>query len=126
MSLASSGIEDMMLKAMNINDIKVISARVTLDDPGKMKELGDHIKDKLGSGVAVLIAEINNKVSILTIVTKDLTERIQAGKIVSEVASIVGGRGGGRPDMAMAGGRDVTKIDEAVQKATKIVEDLLK
>ena len=91
-----------------------------------MKELGDRIREKIGSGVAVLIAEIDNKVSILSIVTKNLTKRIQAGKIVSEVAAIVGGRGGGRPDMAMAGGKDVEKIDEAVQKASQIVEKFLK
>jgi len=126
MKFASSGIDEMLSKAKTIKDIKVISARVTLDNPGKMKELGDRIKDKIGSGVAILVAEINSKVSILTIVTKDLTKTIQAGNIVSEVASIVGGRGGGRPDMAMAGGKDVEKIDEAVEKAFQIVEELLK
>jgi len=126
MKNASSGIEEMIQKAKIIADIKVISARVTLDDPGKMKELGDRIREKIGDGVAVLIAEIDNKVSILSIVTKNLTKRIQAGKIVSEVAAIVGGRGGGRPDMAMAGGKDVKKIDEAVQKTYQIVEEFLK
>jgi alanyl-tRNA synthetase len=91
-----------------------------------MKELGDRIREQLGSGIAVLIAEINHKVSILTLVTKDLTRQVQAGRIVSEVAALVGGKGGGRPDMAMAGGKDITKIDEAVQKASLIVEKMLK
>jgi len=125
MNFASSGIDEMILKAKTIGDIKVLVARVSLDNPGKMKELGDRIREKIGVGVAILLAEIDNKVSILTIVTKDLTKKIQAGKIVSKVASIVGGKGGGRPDMAMAGGKDVEKIDEAVIEAFKIVEEFL-
>lgn len=126
MKHASSAIEEMLAQAKKVDGVKIISARVTLDDQNKMKELGDRIREKIKSGIAVLIAEIDNKVSILTIVTNDLTDRIQAGRIVAEVASIVGGRGGGRPDMAMAGGKEVKKIDEAVIKASQIVEEFLK
>jgi alanyl-tRNA synthetase len=124
--LAMSSLDDMLNRAVEVKGIKVVAAQVTLDSPKTMRELGDRVRDRLGSGVAVLGGELNNKVSLLAIVSKDLTAGIQAGKIVKQVAAIVGGGGGGRPDMAQAGGTMVDKLPEALGQVSSIVDSLLK
>ena len=79
----------------------------------------------MGSGVAVLGGEINGKAALLAIVSKDLTKRIKAGDIVNKVAAIVGGKGGGRPDMAQAGGSMPDKLKEAIASVNGHVQELL-
>lgn len=80
-----------------------------------MREYGDRLKDALGSGIALVGAIADDKVLLLALVTKDLTDRFHAGKIVKKAAAELGGSGGGRPDMAQAGGPDVTKMDQALK-----------
>jgi alanyl-tRNA synthetase len=75
--------------------------------------------------VGILVSQIKDKVALLAIVTKDLTPQAHAGKIIGEIAKIVGGKGGGRPDMAMAGGKDTNKINELMKKAPQIVKEML-
>ncbi|MDH3360635.1 MAG: DHHA1 domain-containing protein, partial [Desulfobulbaceae bacterium] len=82
---------------------------------------GDRVRDKLGSGIAVLGGVFQGKVVLLVMVSKDLTKQFQAGKIVKEVAAIVGGGGGGRPDMAQAGGSDINKLPEAIEAVAGII-----
>jgi alanyl-tRNA synthetase len=121
---AGSVIDKLIQKAIIVNNVKVIVARVNVPSPAMMRQIGDQLKDKLKSGIGVLVSEIEGKVSILTIVTKDLTNRYHAGKIVGKVAEIVGGSGGGRPDLAMAGGKDASKINEAIKKIPEIISSL--
>ena len=83
------------------------------------------LRDRLGSGIVVIASENDGKVSLVVSVTKDLTSRIQAGKIVKEIAPIVGGSGGGRPDFAEAGGKDPSKIDEMLAQAPDLIGTLL-
>ena len=89
-----------------------------------MRPLGDQLRDKLKNGVSELIAEVDNKVSILVVVSDNLTSKYQAGKIVNQVAAVVGGKGGGRADMAQAGGKDLAKIDLALQKAREFIASI--
>jgi alanyl-tRNA synthetase len=121
---AGSALDKIIANSQEIDGVKLVVTKVNVPNPGMMRQLGDQLKDKLKSGVGVLFAEIDGKVSILTIVTKDLTNRYHAGKIIGKVAELVGGRGGGRPDMAMAGGKDVNKIDEAMKMVKNIIVNL--
>ena len=100
---------------------KLVVAKVNIPNPGMLRQIGDQLKDKLKSGIGVLFADAGGKVSILTIVTKDITQQYHAGKIIGKVAELVGGKGGGRPDMAMAGGKDVEKIQAAMKKVKDII-----
>ncbi len=104
-----------------INGVKLITKKVSADTPSALRTLADQLKDKVGSGIFVLGAISGPKVLLLTIVTKDLTGKYHAGKIVKEVAALVGGGGGGRPDMAQAGGTQPENLDMALEKACDIV-----
>jgi len=123
--LSLSGLDAIIGQARDVDGVKVVAARVTLDSPKTLREIGDKVRDKLGSGVAVLGGEIGGKASLLAIVTKDLTKRCHAGKIIKEVAVIVGGGGGGRPDMAQAGGSMPDKLDNALAAVADIVKNQL-
>ncbi|MBN2460170.1 MAG: alanine--tRNA ligase [Candidatus Cloacimonetes bacterium] len=118
---ADNQLDKILKKVPEINGIRVVIARIKIDSQNEMRQLGDSLKEKIGSGIGVLAAEIEGKVALLAIVTRDLTDRYHAGKIVGNIAGIVGGSGGGRADMAMAGGKDVNRIDEALQAVLKIV-----
>ncbi|MDH3347630.1 MAG: alanine--tRNA ligase [Desulfobulbaceae bacterium] len=124
--LALSDIDQLFADAVEVEGIKVITGRVTLDSPKTLREIGDKVRDKLQSGVAVLGGEIGGKAALLALVSKDLTKSIKAGLVVSEVAKIVGGKGGGRPDMAQAGGPMADKVGEAIAAVPDIVSTLLK
>jgi len=118
---AGSTLDEMISKAMDVNRVKLVIAKVNIPNPGMLRQIGDQLKDKLKSGIGVLFADVGGKVSILTIVTKDLTNQYHAGKIIGKVAELVGGKGGGRPDMAMAGGKDVEKIKDAMKQVKEII-----
>ena len=93
---------------------------------GQLRTLVDNLKGKIGEGVVVLgSAQPEGKVALIAGVTTGLTKRIQAGKLVGAVAKLVGGSGGGKPDLAEAGGKDQTQIDAALKAAPAIVGDLL-
>ena len=124
--LASSDLGDILASAREIEGVKVVAAVIPLDSPKTLREVGDKIRDEIGSGVAVLGGEINSKAAILAIVSKDLTKRIKAGDLVNKVAVTVGGKGGGRPDMAQAGGNMPDKIKEAISSVYAHVQTLLK
>ncbi|NOX25331.1 MAG: alanine--tRNA ligase, partial [Deltaproteobacteria bacterium] len=119
--LSLSGLDDMLAESRDVQGVKVVAAQITLDSPKTLREIGDRMRDKIGSGVIVLGGELNGKVALLTVVTKDLTSKCQAGRIVKEVAALVGGGGGGRPDMAQAGGTMVDKLPEALARVYDIV-----
>jgi len=117
----SSGDDD----TREVKGVKVIARRVSGLEKGALRGLSDSLRDRLGSGIVVIASETDGKVTLVVSVTKDLTTRIQAGRIVKEIAPIVGGGGGGRPDFAEAGGKDPSKIDALVEKIPAIVETLL-
>ncbi|MEA2104124.1 MAG: alanine--tRNA ligase [Candidatus Cloacimonadota bacterium] len=113
---------DRLIKnAKKIDGFKVVAGRISANDSGQMRDSADQIKRKIRSGIGILFSVINGKVSIICTVTDDLKNKYPAGKIVREVAKIVDGKGGGKPDMAMGGGKHVDKIDEAIKMVSKII-----
>ncbi len=125
MKAASSSVGDAVGSAVSVKGVKVLAQRVDGVEKAQMRDLVDQLRGKLGSGVVVLGAAADGKVSLIVGVTKDLTGRVQAGKIIGQLAALVGGKGGGRPDLAEAGGSDVAGLDGALGKAAGVVEGLL-
>jgi alanyl-tRNA synthetase len=125
MKSASSSTANIGEKVKEVNGVKVLTHRVDNLDRAQMRMLVDQLRDKLGSAVVVLGSASNGNVSLIVGVTKDLTSRIQAGKIIAPVAQKVGGKGGGRPDLAEAGGKDAGALDAALSEAYGVVESLL-
>ena len=107
-----------------VNGIKVLAVKLGSADVDAMRTFVDTARDKIKSGVVVVGAEADGKVMFVCGVTKDTIGKVKAGDIVREVAKITGGGGGGRPDMAQAGGKNPEKLDEAIAAAVKIVEGL--
>ena len=105
-----------------INGVHVIARRVDADNPAALRNLADKFKDKLKSGIVVLGAEADQKAFLVALVSKDLIGRYHAGHMIKELATIVGGSGGGRPDMAQAGGTKSENLDLALKKAYDIIE----
>ena len=112
-------------KVKEVRGVKVLAHRVDNLERAQLRTLVDQLRDKLGSGVVVVGSAANGNVSLIVGVTKDLTSRIQAGKVVGAVAEKVGGKGGGRPDLAEAGGKDVAALDSALAAVYNVVESLL-
>jgi alanyl-tRNA synthetase len=113
--LASSRGGDLASQAQDIDGIKVLAARLDGVDPKSLRDTMDQLKNKLGSAAVVLATVQGDKVSLVAGVTKDQTNRVRAGNLVNAVAQQVGGKGGGRPDMAMAGGNNPAALDAALQ-----------
>jgi len=120
--LSLSDLDSIIEQGRQVNGVKVCTAKIVLDSPKTMREIGDKVRDKMESGVAVLGGDFQGKVALLAIVSKDLTKTYHAGKIIKQVAGLVGGSGGGRADMAQAGGSMVDKIPEALEAVYSIVE----
>ena len=125
MKSASASVADAAGSAVEVKGVKVLAQRVDGIEKAQMRELVDSLRGKLGSGVVVLGAAADGKVSLIVGVTKDLTAKVQAGKIVGTLAGMVGGKGGGRPDLAEAGGNDIGALDGTLVKAAGVVEALL-
>ena len=125
--LARYQVQDLMDRAKIIKGVKVLAGQTTTPDMDSLRGMVDLMRDKIGSGVIVLGSAAGGKVNLVTAVTKDLIKSgLHAGKLIKEVAAIVGGGGGGRPEMAQAGGKDPSRLDEALAKAYKIVESHIK
>ncbi|WP_295448213.1 alanine--tRNA ligase [uncultured Thiodictyon sp.] len=112
--LASSAGKDLVSQAVEVCGVKVLAARLDGVDPKALRDTLDQIKDSLGSAVVLLAAVADGKVSLVAGVTKDLTARLKAGDLIREAAALVGGKGGGRPDMAQAGGNDPDRLPAAL------------
>ncbi|HYM05179.1 MAG TPA: alanine--tRNA ligase [Terriglobales bacterium] len=125
MKSASSTVASVTEKVKEVRGVKVLAHRVDNLERAQMRALVDQLRDKLGSGVVVLGSATNGSVSLIVGVTKDLTSRIQAGKVIGPVAQKVGGKGGGRPDLAEAGGKDPGSLDAALGEAYSVVDGLL-
>ncbi|MBI4467906.1 MAG: alanine--tRNA ligase, partial [Acidobacteria bacterium] len=125
LKLAGHAAGDAIPAARELRGIKVVAKRVADLDAAGMRELADRLLQQLKSGVVVLGRADDGKASLVVRVSEDLTKRLQAGKIVRELAEIVGGRGGGRPDLAEAGGRSPERLDEALDASFSVIERLL-
>ena len=112
--LAVTAGDDLVSRAVQMDGFKLLAAKLEGIDPKRLRETVDQLKNKLGSAAVVLATVNEGKVSLVAGVTKDLTDRLEAGPLANHVAQQVGGRGGGRADLAQAGGSDPSRIDQAI------------
>ena len=124
--LASSAGSDLVSSAKNIAGIKVLAANLEGADPKSLRDMVDQLKNKLGSGVVLLAAVSEGKISLVAGVTQDSIGQIKAGELIQFVATQIGGKGGGRPDMAQGGGTDQSALPAAVASVYNWVEKKLK
>ena len=124
--LLGGTLERLLAGAVDVNGIRVVGALVEAADSKGMRELGDRVRDRLQSGVVALAMQADGKVAWVTMVTKDLVGRVHAGNLARELAKLTGGGGGGRPDMAEAGGKDPARIPEALAKLPELVSGQLR
>jgi alanyl-tRNA synthetase len=110
---------------VDVQGVKMVARSVPGLEKGALRGLSDSLRDRLKSGVVVLASEHEGRVSLIVSVTKDLAGRVHAGHVVKQVAPIVGGGGGGRPDFAEAGGKDASRIDELLSKSREVVAQML-
>jgi alanyl-tRNA synthetase len=112
--VARSRADELVANARQVNGVAVVTGRIDGLDPDGLRAVADRLRDRLGSGIVLVGSVVEGKVNLVAAVTKDLTKRFQAGKLVQEVARAVGGSGGGRPDLAQAGGKEPAKLDAAL------------
>jgi alanyl-tRNA synthetase len=120
---SGGGARDLLSDVVMIKGIKVLAASVEVDDAKVLRDTGDQLRDKLGSGVVVLAGTGGAEVKLVAMVTKDLVGKVSAGKLLGEIAPVLGGRAGGRPDMAQGGGKDASQVPAALSAARKWIED---
>jgi alanyl-tRNA synthetase len=123
--LAQSQISTLEQSARVLKGVKVLSARVENMDKQQLRALADSFRSKWKTGIVVLATAQDSNVAIISAVTKDLTSKVHAGKLVGEVAAAVGGRGGGRPDMAEAGGSNPAALSGALEQVYSKIEGML-
>jgi alanyl-tRNA synthetase len=111
-----------MEAARTVDGVKVVAGRVDGLDQKRLRGLADNVRDRIGSGVIVLASGLDDQASIVAMVTKDLAKKYHAGNILKAVAQAAGGRGGGKPDMAQGGTRELGKLDSALDKVYDIVK----
>ena len=119
--------EDYLRQAKEVEGVKVVAIEVEAKDAEALRLTADHVRDRLGSGVVILGAPWGERVGFVVMVTKDLVNRgLHAGKIAKEVAAAAGGTGGGRPEMAQAGGKEVSQLEKALKKGEETVRAMLR
>jgi len=123
--LASSAGDEMTGQAVDVNGVKVLAMKLEDVDPKALRDLADQLKNKLGTAALVLAVVSGDKVSLIASVSKDTMDRVKAGELVNFVATQVGGKGGGRPDMAQAGGNDPANLAAALQAVPEWVRERL-
>jgi alanyl-tRNA synthetase len=126
MKSAAGGLDEALAQAVEVKGVKVVRHRADNLERGQLRTLVDNLKQKVGEGVVLLAsAQPEGRVALIAGVTAGLTKRIQAGKLVGAVAKLVGGSGGGKPEIAEAGGKDQGQINAALDAAPGIVGELL-
>ena len=124
---AKDALGDVMNQVQEIKGVKVLAAKVEGVDMNGLRELGDQLKEKLGEGVVLLASVTDGKVSLMATATDQAMKAgAHAGNLIKAIASIVGGGGGGRPNMAQAGGKNPAGVDEAIQKAAEVIAEQIK
>jgi alanyl-tRNA synthetase len=122
---AGSQAQGLLDEVREVKGVRVVAAQVQNADREALRQMADTLRQKLGSGVVVLASAEDGKVALITAVTKDLIPRLHAGKIVQELAKMVGGSGGGRPDLAEAGGKDTSAIESTLGNVYPLLDRLL-
>jgi alanyl-tRNA synthetase len=122
---AVSMADSLLEEARKVKGVPVVAARVDGMDREALRQLADGLRQKMGTGAVVLATVEDGKIAVISAVTKDLAGRLHAGKMVQEIAKQIGGSGGGRPDLAEAGGKDVARLDTALAEVYPLVERLL-
>ena len=124
---ALSDIDELVRKGIPVDGFKIVASSVQAADMEALKSIGDTLRARIGSGVGLLAAVIEQKIALVCVVSDDLikSKNIQAGKIVAAVAKVVGGGGGGKPHLATAGGKDVSRLDEALKSLEGVVRGML-
>ena len=123
--MAKNKIQAILESALIVKDVKILTGIVDDLDKSSLRNLADELKSKLEKGVVVLATSNCDKVSLVATVTSNLSPKLHAGKLVKEISSIVGGSGGGRPEMAEAGGKDPSKMAQALQAVGAHVASVL-
>ena len=123
--LATAGSGNLLDESQDVNGVKVLAIKLEGVDSKSLRDSADQLKNKLGSGVVLLATVDGDKVALVAGVTKDLTDRLKAGDLMRDVASKVGGKGGGRPDMAQGGGTDPSGLKEALEAVPEWVRNRL-
>lgn len=114
-------LDAILAKKQDVNGVQVVTYEASVADPKLLRDLGDRLRDRLGSGVIVLGAKESAKATLLVMVTKDLSTRLKAGEIVKPLAEIIGGTGGGRPEMAQAGGSNPDALAQALKTVPEVI-----
>ena len=124
--LAKDALGDVMDQVREVKGVKLLPARVKDVDMNGLRDLGDQLKEKLGEGVVVLASEMGGKVSLIAMATPEAMKAgAHAGNLIKGIAKLVGGGGGGRPNMAQAGGKNPAGIEAALEEAVKVLEGQL-
>jgi len=124
---AAGSIDELISSAKDVSGLKLITGEFTVDNTDDLKELGDKLREKMGSAVGLIYSVIDGKIGLCAVVSDDLVKqkKLSAGKIAGDVAKILGGGGGGKPHLATAGGKDITKISEALDALPGIIKKYL-
>jgi alanyl-tRNA synthetase len=123
----SAELGSIIAKAEDLNGIKIVTGKFDVNSMDELKEIGDVLRGKIGSGVGVLFSVVDNKVNIVAVVSDNLIKDkgLNAGKIAGDAARLLGGGGGGKSHLAAAGGKDVSKLDEAIAQVKNIVQNYI-
>ncbi|MDZ7290392.1 MAG: alanine--tRNA ligase [candidate division KSB1 bacterium] len=126
LKLSRQEIAELAAHATSLNGMRVVSAKIEAANVDDLRAMSDTLRNRLGTGVGVLAAIMDDKINFVCVVTDDLIKQknLKAGDIVKKVAALVGGSGGGRPHQALAGGKDIHRLDEALRKVTDIVREM--
>ena len=125
--MANDSLGDVLSQVKEVNGVKVLASKVADVDMNGLRNLGDQLKDKIGEGVVVIASVMDGKVSLMATVTDEAQKKgAHAGNLVKAIAGLVGGGGGGRPDSAMAGAKDISKLDDALAAVEQTVKSLIK
>ena len=122
---AQGGLDERLSQAREIAGVRVLGLRTEVSDRGALRELAEQVRDKLGRSVVLVASEHEGKVQMVLTVSKDLTTSLKAGELIRPIAAMVGGSGGGRPDMAQAGGTDTSRLAEAIEQLYQVVQPSL-
>jgi alanyl-tRNA synthetase len=124
--LTGSSVEELVGQASSVDGVRIVAARVSAETRDDLRQLGDRLRDKLGSGVIVLGSVVDERPSLLAMVTRDVVDRgVKAGDLIRDAATHIDGKGGGRPDLAEAGGKDLAGLDTAIASVSSLVRSRL-
>ena len=124
---AKEALGDVMDQVVEVNGVKLLATKVSGVDMNGLRDLGDQLKAKIAEGVVVLMSDLDGKVNMVAMATDDAMKKgAHAGNLIKGIAALVGGGGGGRPNMAQAGGKNPAGIDEAITKSTEVLKEQIK